>query len=123
MDEPIQYSLGQPPQRTGLGGFSLKATIVVAVGFFGFLLLQLLGLGKLGFTVVLPLTAVIAVLISVRWSSRTVAEMGQILRDDSRRRNRGRGHLHCWWTVQGAGWPLPTSRHVSADGIDDWCGF
>lgn len=89
MDEPIQYSLGQPPQRTGLGGFSLKATIVVAVGFFGFLLLQLLGLGKLGFTVVLPLTAVIAVLISVRWSSRTVAEMGQILRDDSRRRHRG----------------------------------
>lgn len=89
MDEPIQYSLGQPPQRTGLGGFSLKATIVVAVGFFGFLLLQLMGLGKLGFTVVLPLTAVVAVLISVRWSSRTVAEMSQILTEDAKRRRRG----------------------------------
>lgn len=89
MDEPIQYSLGQPPQRTGLGGFSLKATIVVAVGFVSFLLLQLMGMGKFGFTVVLPLAVVSAVLISVRWSSRTVAEMGQILAEDAKRRRRG----------------------------------
>ena len=63
--EPIQYSLGQPPQRTGLGGFSMKATLIVATGFFTFLVLQLMGLAKLGFTVVLPATAVAAVIAAV----------------------------------------------------------
>ena len=86
MTEPIQYSLGQPPQRTGLGGFSMKATLIVATGFFTFLVLQLMGLAKLGFTVVLPATAVAAVLVSVRWATRTVAEMGQIVWQDRARR-------------------------------------
>lgn len=51
-DEPIQYALGEPARRTGLGGLSLRATVVLAIGFGGFLLLQLAGLGRIGFTVV-----------------------------------------------------------------------
>ncbi|WP_151550184.1 MULTISPECIES: SCO6880 family protein [Corynebacterium] len=122
MDEPIQYSLGQPPQRTGLGGFSLKATIVVATGFLGFLLLQLMGLGKIGFTVVLPVTGVVAVLISVRWSSRTVAEMSQILVADARRKRRKEASYFAGGLsrVPGGRYRLPglLARTESMHGVD-----
>ena len=38
------FSLGQPRRRTGLGGFSMKATVVGGGGFVLFLLMQLAGL-------------------------------------------------------------------------------
>lgn len=36
MVEIPNYSLGQPPRRTGLGGFSMKATAIVGGGFMVF---------------------------------------------------------------------------------------
>ena len=53
-DEPIQYALGEPARRTGLGGLSMRATVVLAAGFGCFLLLQLSGMGTVGFVVVIP---------------------------------------------------------------------
>lgn len=79
VDNIIQYSLGQPPARTGLGGFSMKATVIIAVGFLAFLFLQLLGFGKFGLLVVLPLTAIAAAVVSVKFGGRSIAETIQIV--------------------------------------------
>ncbi len=92
-DEAVQYSLGQPSVRTGLGGFSMKATAIVAIGFISFLVLQLMGLAKWGFTVVLPLTLVCAVVVSVKLAGRSLAETVQVIWQNERRRRAG-GHLY-----------------------------
>ena len=42
-DKPIQYALGLPARRTGIGGFSARASMVVFLGFIFALVLQLVG--------------------------------------------------------------------------------
>lgn len=90
-DEVIvpQYSLGQPPRRTGLGGLSMATTAVIAAGFMIFLLVQFSGLGfGVGF-IVLLLTALAAALISVQWGNRSIATMLRMLGQDFSRRRAG----------------------------------
>lgn len=79
------YSLGQPSRRTGLGGFSMKTTVIGGVGFITFLLLQLLGAGKIGL-IVLGVTALIAVVISVPIGGRSLAQMIEMIIQDWRSR-------------------------------------
>ena len=42
-DKPIQYALGLPARRTGIGGFSARASMVVFLGCIFALVLQLVG--------------------------------------------------------------------------------
>ena len=88
VDVPV-YALGQPSRRTGIGGFSMKTTIVLGTGFIGFLVCQLGGLQKIGFLVVLPVTAIIALLVSVNIGGRSVAQVFEMTFQDWRRRARG----------------------------------
>ncbi|MGP5496406.1 SCO6880 family protein, partial [Corynebacterium flavescens] len=90
-DEVIvpQYSLGQPPRRTGLGGLSMATTAVIAAGFMVFLLVQFSGLGfGVGF-IILVVTALVAALISVQWGNRSIATMLRMLGQDVSRRRAG----------------------------------
>lgn len=104
-DEAVQYSLGQPSVRTGLGGFSMKVTAIGGVGFISFLLLQLMGLAKWGFALVLPLTIVCAVMISVKWAGRSLADTFQLMWQNQRRKNAG-GNLY----FSGAGSRVPLGK-------------
>jgi len=117
-----QYSLGQPPRRTGLGGLSMTTTAIVAVGFLTFLLIQFTGLGLGLGLVVLAITAVIAGLVTLKWGNRSLATMGRIMRQHRTRRRRGEdvylsGELS---KVPGGFRRLPGSlaRTVLAAGID-----
>ena len=92
-DEPIQYALGEPARRTGLGGLSMRATVVLAGGFGGFLLLQLSGMGTVGFVVVIPLTLVIMAVISFTIAGRSVAQYAQIIWQDYQRHRHG-AHIY-----------------------------
>ena len=83
------YALGQPSKRTGLGGLSLKTTIVGGLGFLLFLVCQMAGMQKLGFLVVLPITIVVALLVSVNFAGRSVAQTVQMTVQDLRRRSKG----------------------------------
>ncbi|ODS19803.1 hypothetical protein D9R19_03490 [Corynebacterium diphtheriae] len=76
--EAVQYSLGQPSVRTGLGGYSMKATIVAGVGFGVYLLFQLAGHAIMGLLVVLPITAIVAMMVTVKIGNRSLAENIQI---------------------------------------------
>lgn len=87
--EAPQYSLGRPPQRTGLGGFSMKTTMVVAAGFFAYLLAQLAGHAVIGFLVILPFTALVAALVTVQWAGRDLATTLRMIGQDSRRKRAG----------------------------------
>ncbi|PRQ11440.1 hypothetical protein C1Y63_06210 [Corynebacterium sp. 13CS0277] len=85
LEQPVQYLLGQPQRRTGVGPFSMKATIVIAVGFLIFLLTQIAGQTLFAFLVVLPMTIFVVVLVSVRWGNRSLAQAAQILWQNRRR--------------------------------------
>ncbi|AKK07397.1 hypothetical protein CMUST_15540 (plasmid) [Corynebacterium mustelae] len=85
----VQYALGQPKQRTGIGGLPLNTTVAIAVGFGVFLVCQLAGARWWGFVVVIPVTALVAVLISVRVANRSLWEYVQIFVRDWRRCRRG----------------------------------
>lgn len=87
--EAPQYSLGRPPQRTGLGGFSMKTTLVVAVGFFAYLMAQLAGQAVIGFLVILPITALVAALVTVQWAGRDLATTLRMIWQDSARKRAG----------------------------------
>ena len=82
------YSLGQPSRRTGLGGFSMKTTIVGGGGFIIFLILQLMGAGKIGIGV-LVVTGIIAAVISVEVGGRSMSQMFEIFIQDWRQKSRG----------------------------------
>ncbi|MBZ8176215.1 hypothetical protein GSS88_00120 [Corynebacterium sp. 3HC-13] len=77
--EPVQYALGQPASRTGVAGFSMKATIILGIGFLSFLLAMLAGGTKLGFFLILPATAVGMALVSVNWRNRSIAEVAHMV--------------------------------------------
>ncbi|MGO3084471.1 SCO6880 family protein [Ancrocorticia populi] len=78
-EQPVPtYSLGQPSKRTGLGGLSMKTTAVIGAGFMLFLLMILGGQGLIAFTVVLPVTIAVAVLITVTWQGRSIAQIIQL---------------------------------------------
>ena len=64
----------------------MKATVVGGGGFVLFLLMQLAGLSWFAFTVVLPLTLLVAVIISVRIGGRSVAQSVEMIAQDYRRR-------------------------------------
>ena len=81
-----QYSLGQPPRRTGLGGLSMLTTLVIAAGFIVFLLVQLSGLGLGVGLVVLLITGAVAALVTVEWGNRSLAKMGRMAMQDTTRR-------------------------------------
>lgn len=71
----VQYSLGQPPQRIGLFGLPMATT---AVGFVGVMLAAAVmaqGHAGVGFFVILPLTAIVAAIITIRpWMGRVLIE-------------------------------------------------
>ena len=81
VDVPV-YALGQPSRRTGIGGFSMKTTIVLGAGFIGFLVCQLGGMQKIGFMVVLPVTVIIALLVSLNVAGRSVAQVSEMIFQD-----------------------------------------
>lgn len=81
-----QYSLGQPPRRTGLGGLSMLTTVVIAAGFIVFLLVQLSGLGLGVGLVVLLITGAVAALVTVEWGNRSLSKMGRMAMQDTTRR-------------------------------------
>ncbi|MGP6175493.1 SCO6880 family protein [Corynebacterium sp. A21] len=83
------YSLGQPSMRTGLGGLSMKTTAVIGAGFFLMLMLMLAGQMLLAFLVVLPITAALAVLVTLTINGRSLAQNLQMGWDTRRRRQRG----------------------------------
>lgn len=83
------YSLGQPSRRTGLGGLSLKTTIVGGAGFLIFLLCQMVGMQKIGYFVVLPVTIITALLVSANFAGRTLAQALEMNGQDMRRRSKG----------------------------------
>ncbi|MCQ9334506.1 hypothetical protein NQ042_10560 [Corynebacterium phoceense] len=83
------YALGQPSRRTGIGGFSMKTTIVLGAGFIGFLACQLGGVQKIGFMVILPITVVLALLVSINVGGRSVAQGAEMMFQDWRRRVKG----------------------------------
>ena len=84
-DKPIQYALGLPARRTGIGGFSARASMVVFLGFIFALVLQLVGgLGLVAYVVVVPAVG-FAVVISMRWNNRSVAQYAVIVWQSFRR--------------------------------------
>lgn len=80
------YSLGQPSRRTGLGGLSMKTTAVIGAGFFLMLLLLLGGQMALAFLVVLPITVLLAVMVTMTIYGRSLAQYLQMMWDSGRRR-------------------------------------
>lgn len=84
-----QYSLGQPPKRTGLGGMSMTTTAIIAVGFLVFLLVQFSGMGFGAGLTVLALTAGIAGLVTFQWGNRSLATMTRMFVQHQARRRRG----------------------------------
>lgn len=101
-ETPIQYALGQPARRTGLGGLSLKATVIVATGFMFSLLLQMGGHGKFSLYVVVPVTIFLVAVVTIRISGRSVAQYTQMIVQDRRRRASG-AHVY----VSGPGSRVP----------------
>lgn len=83
------YALGEPSRRTGLGGLSMKTTIVLGIGFMGYLVCQVIGLQKLGLLVVAPLSVIIAVVVSVRVGGRSLGQMLEMTAQDVHQRMRG----------------------------------
>lgn len=80
-----QYSLGQPSRRTGLGGLSMTTTVLIAVGFMGFLLVQFTGLGFGTGLIVLAATAGVAAAVTVQWGGRSLATMVRLVAQYSAR--------------------------------------
>ncbi|PLW00132.1 hypothetical protein BRL53_05205 [Corynebacterium ulcerans] len=81
-----QFSLGQPPTRTGLGGLPMTTTVIIAVGFFLFLFAQLVGQGPFGFLVILPVTGLVALIVTVQWANRSLATtMRMVIQHASRK--------------------------------------
>lgn len=111
LEVPV-YALGQPSKRTGLGGLSLKTTIVGGSGFLLFLVCQMAGLQKLGFLVVLPVTLVVALLVSVNFGGRSVAQTLQMTVQDIRRRSKGE-HIY----VAGPSSRVPGGRYRLPGGL------
>lgn len=72
--QAVQYSLGQPSVRTGIGGLSAGATIIIFAGAMLFMLSAILGQVLFGALVIIPLTVIIAALISIRVAGRTLVE-------------------------------------------------
>ena len=84
-----QYSLGQPPRRTGLGGMSMVTTGVVATGFMTFLIAQFVGLGFGLGLVILLITAGVAALVTLEWGNRSLACMARMAIQHASRRRSG----------------------------------
>lgn len=72
--QALQYSLGQPSVRTGIGGLSASATVVIFIGAMLFMFASIIGKVLLGAVVIIPLTVIIAALVSVRVGGRTLVE-------------------------------------------------
>ena len=109
------YALGQPSKRTGLGGLSLKTTIVGGLGFLIFLVCQMAGMQKLGFLVVLPITIVVALLVSVNFAGRSVAQTVQMTVQDMRRRSKGEHIYVAGPTSRVPGGAIPPARYAGSD--------
>ncbi len=88
MEIPV-FSLGQPSRRTGLGGYSMKTTVVGGIGFVAMLLMFMAGQRTFAFTVIAPITVVLLALVTFRVGGRSVATSLQMMFQDLRRRHRG----------------------------------
>lgn len=84
-----QYSLGQPPKRTGLGGLSMLTTGVIAVGFMLFLLAQITGMGFLTGLWILVVTALVALVVTLQWGGRSLATFARMWAQHRGRVRRG----------------------------------
>lgn len=73
-DQPIQYSLGRPSERTGIGGLSAATTGVIAGGGLLFIFMAMSGKTLIGAVVVVPLTVIIAALVGIKISGRSLIE-------------------------------------------------
>lgn len=100
------YALGQPSRRTGLGGLSLKTTIVGGSGFFIFLLCQMMGAQSIGYFVILPITIIVSLLVSLNFAGRSLAQACQMVFQDMRRRHKGE-HIY----VAGPSSRVPGGRY------------
>lgn len=87
-DIPV-FSLGQPSRRTGLGGLSMKTTLVIGIGFLIFLVFQMVGATKAGLFIVVPITLIVAALVTINIGGRTIGQMVQIVAQDIRQHSRG----------------------------------
>lgn len=76
------YSLGQPSKRTGIGMFSMKATVTAGTGLMFFLLLNMAGARRLGI-VVLVVALAAAALVTVSVGGRSLAQQIQLLVQDA----------------------------------------
>ena len=116
------YSLGQPSQRTGLGGLSMKTTAVVGGGFMATLLLLLAGQLMLAFTVVIPLTVCAALLVTVTWNGRSLAQAAQMKAQARKRRSAGEDFYLSGPSsrVPGGRWRMPglLARAESYEAVD-----
>lgn len=103
------YSLGQPSRRTGLGGLSMKTTAVIGGGFMLFLLMIISGQGLIGFTVVLPITVLAAVLITLTWQGRSIAQVIQLKWQAFERRSKGEDFYIAGPSskIPGGSWRMP----------------
>ncbi|MET3945322.1 SCO6880 family protein [Corynebacterium mucifaciens] len=88
VETPV-YALGQPSRRTGLGGLSMKTTIVLGIGFLGYLVCQIAGFAKFGLLVVVPVALIIAGIVSFNVGGRSMAQMAEMMFQDMRQRTRG----------------------------------
>lgn len=86
--QALQYSLGQPSVRTGIGGLSASATIVLGIGGLLFLFLSVAGKVLFAALFVVPLTIIVAALVSVRIGSRSLIENIVIMVSSWRKRSR-----------------------------------
>lgn len=75
------YSLGQPSRRTGIGMFSMKATMIAGVGLLFFLLLRMAGAGWLSVAVIV-VTALAAGLVTISFGGRSLAQQIQLFGQD-----------------------------------------
>lgn len=75
------YSLGQPSRRTGIGMFSMKATMLAGGGLLFFLLLRMAGAGKLSIAV-LVVTLLAAALVTISFGGRSLAQQIQLFVQD-----------------------------------------
>lgn len=104
-EEPVQYSLGQPSQKTGIGGISLKGTVILAIGFMFFLFAQMAGQVVLGF-MLLPVTGVVMLFFVLNIGNRSIADNLTMIYQDLDRTSRGE-HLY----ISGALSKIPGGHH------------
>lgn len=118
---PVQYALGMPSRRTGLGGLSVQVTIV---GFIGALLLFIFIANQqiiLGI-IVAAIFGLLMAVMSFRRANRSLAQYGQmIFQDWQRRRNKANVYVSGEFSrVPGGHRRLPglLARTEAISGID-----